>query len=178
MWQGSAENFDKRWGSTNKREWLAKNRYQIWELDMVERLEDGTLIFPGDSVPPLLPITKMEDIAEYLWEINYHLRPDLLGNFEPLESGIQEGDAAKFALDGQEETRGQKLIRGGPMLCSRFTNKVYLGQIGIDKRGSQLYGRKLFDLNEQGYTNMSSWDSSFQRRRDNGRSRKRGDISP
>ena len=84
-YQGTTGNFSQLWGKDPKTYTrFSKDKFRVWGLDMVERQNDGTLVFPG-SVPPLRPITKLDDIAEYLWEINCHLRPDLFGTFEPLE---------------------------------------------------------------------------------------------
>ena len=138
-----------------KKVWLSK-RDRIWGLDMVEVKEDGTLVYPRDCIPSFLPIPKMDDIAEFLWEINCYLRPDLFGEFEPLQEEIQEGDAEKYSLDGQEVTRGQQLMRGGEWLSGHLTKnyQVYLGQMMFDKRKAQMFGKDLFDLDEAGYEHV------------------------
>jgi len=96
---------------------LTMPRTKICGLDMVEALEDGTLVFPG-SVPNFLPKTNISDIAEYIFEIYCHLRPDIFGSFEPLPDELQEGDEKKFTLDNQDQSRGEKLHRGCRALCN------------------------------------------------------------
>ena len=91
--------------------YLTMPKTKICGLDMVEALEDGTLVFPG-SVPNFLPKTNISDIAEYIFEIYCHLRPDIFGSFEPLPDELQEGDEKKFTLDNQDQSRGENCIEG------------------------------------------------------------------